>query len=427
MRNRVRLGIDLAWVVLSALVALLIRENFVPSLFKIQALVPYVLFSVASAAVVFTVARQHRTVWRYTSLHDALHLMTAVTIALLLAVLAAFAFNKLEDVSRSVPVVHWLVLIAAMIGTRTMARLWRERADKWRTTSDAPTPLQHVLIVGVNDLTELYLSSFAKFAPANVAVVGILSRGRGLQGRLIRQYKVLGAPEELSRILAELELHGVTVDRIVVMQPFEQLSKTSQEALLEVERVSAIKVEWLLETLGWRSNGSGAQSGPNTLTEAELRPLSSVASVVRLSRRGYEHLKRAIDLASVICLVLALSPLLALVSLIVAIDVGLPVVFWQQRPGRHGRPFKLYKFRTMRPGHDAQGNRIPDELRSSSIGSFLRRSRLDELPQLYNVLIGEMSLVGPRPLLPVDQPQGHVVATARAAWTNRLGASQWRT
>ena len=119
-----------------------------------------------------------------------------------------------------------------------------------------------MLVVGVNDLTELYLSSLAEFAPTNLAVVGILSRGRGLHGRLMRQHKVLGAPEDLSRVLAELELHGVTVDRIVVMQPFEQLSKTAQEALLEVERVSAIKVEWLLETLGWRGSESGTQSGP---------------------------------------------------------------------------------------------------------------------------------------------------------------------
>ena len=124
--------------------------------------------------------------------------------------------------------------------------------------------------------------------------------------------------------------------------------------------------------------------------------------------RRYAHLKRAIDFTSVIFIVFALSPLLALVALLVAVDVGFPVVFWQQRPGRHGRPFKLYKFRTMRQAHDAQGNRIADQLRSSGIGNFLRRSRLDELPQLYNVLVSEMSLVGPRPLLPVDQPQGQM-------------------
>ena len=77
-----------------------------------------------------------------------------------------------------------------------------------------------------------------------------------------------------------------------------------------------------------------------------------------LPRLRYARLKRVIDFISVLCLILALSPILALVAFFVAIDVGLPVVFWQQRPGRGGRPFKLYKFRTMRPAHDAQGNRI---------------------------------------------------------------------
>ena len=116
-------------------------------------------------------------------------------------------------------------------------------------------------------------------------------------------------------------------------------------------------------------------------------------------------MKRVIDGAGAILITFALAPVLGVVSVLVAIDVGFPLVFWQLRPGRHGRRFKLFKFRTMRPAHDARGNRISDQLRSSNIGNLLRRSRLDELPQLYNILLGEMSFVGPRPLLPVDQPQ----------------------
>ena len=85
-------------------------------------------------------------------------------------------------------------------------------------------------------------------------------------------------------------------------------------------------------------------------------------------------------------------------------DIGLPLTFWQQRPGLRGRPFKLYKFRTMADAYCIDGQRKSDDARVSAVGQFLRRSRLDELPQLLNILKGEMSFVGPRPLLPVDQP-----------------------
>jgi sugar transferase EpsL len=114
---------------------------------------------------------------------------------------------------------------------------------------------------------------------------------------------------------------------------------------------------------------------------------------------GGMWLKRVIDGAvSLLCLIL-LSPLMALISVIVLFDVGRPVLFVQERPGLHGVPFRLRKFRTMRTVVDRAGVPLPDEQRLTRIGAFLRRWSLDELPELWNVLVGEMSLVGPRPLL----------------------------
>ncbi|MDB5593047.1 MAG: sugar transferase [Hyphomicrobiales bacterium] len=99
-----------------------------------------------------------------------------------------------------------------------------------------------------------------------------------------------------------------------------------------------------------------------------------------------------------------LAPLFALVALVVALDVGVPTLFWQERVGRYGRRIAVHKFRTFKAPVDRRGHVLPDASRLSRAGRFLRATRLDELPQLYDILCGEMSLIGTRPLLPVDQP-----------------------
>ena len=109
--------------------------------------------------------------------------------------------------------------------------------------------------------------------------------------------------------------------------------------------------------------------------------------------------KRAMDLALTVPALIVLSPVFALVALAVRASLGSPVIFKQRRPGMHERPFTLYKFRTMRDARDAQGALLPDSRRLTRLGAFLRATSLDELPELVNVLRGDMSLVGPRPLL----------------------------
>ena len=110
-------------------------------------------------------------------------------------------------------------------------------------------------------------------------------------------------------------------------------------------------------------------------------------------------LKRAFDLAASASALVVLSPVLAITAYKVKKELGSPVLFRQTRPGLHGRPFEMIKFRTMKDATDKEGNALPDSERLTEFGKKLRASSLDELPELWNVLKGDMSLVGPRPLL----------------------------
>jgi lipopolysaccharide/colanic/teichoic acid biosynthesis glycosyltransferase len=123
-----------------------------------------------------------------------------------------------------------------------------------------------------------------------------------------------------------------------------------------------------------------------------------------------------------------ISPILAFLALIVRIGLGAPVLFRQRRPGMHAKPFYVYKFRTMREDRDEEGNLLPDDQRLTKLGKLLRSLSLDELPEVLNILRGEMSLVGPRPLLmkyldryTPEQARRHDVLPGMTGWAQVKG------
>jgi len=150
---------------------------------------------------------------------------------------------------------------------------------------------------------------------------------------------------------------------------------------------------------------------------------------------GYHVSKRLFDLIAVILGLILLSPFILLTALSVRIFLGTPIFFRQQRPGYKGKPFFIYKFRTMTSASDANGNLLPDAQRLTRLGRFLRALSLDELPELFNILRGEMSLVGPRPLLmeyltrySPEQMRRHDVYPGLTGWAqvNGRNAITWQ-
>ncbi|RUO46618.1 sugar transferase [Pseudidiomarina aquimaris] len=145
-------------------------------------------------------------------------------------------------------------------------------------------------------------------------------------------------------------------------------------------------------------------------------------------------MKRFLDFCAALIGLLALLPLILVLSLLISINLGAPIFFYQLRPGVHGKPFRMFKFRTMRDAFDSNGNSLPDSERITKFGAFLRATSLDELPELWNVLKGDMSLVGPRPLLmeyldlyTPEQARRHEVRPGVTGWAqvNGRNAISW--
>ena len=112
-----------------------------------------------------------------------------------------------------------------------------------------------------------------------------------------------------------------------------------------------------------------------------------------------KYIKRLLDIVLSFVAIIILSPIYIIVGILVLIFLGSPIIFKQERPGKNEKIFTLYKFRTMTSKKDKDGNLLPDEKRLTKFGKFLRSTSLDELPELFNILKGDMSIIGPRPLL----------------------------
>ena len=417
------ISIDLVLIALATVIAVMLRSNIENSLIV---LAPYILISVGCACAVFLVGRLDRTPWRYSSVVDHFQVVLLTVLALLLALVFTFALNRLEPVARSLPVLQGALIVSFLVSARGAVRFWyarQIRSNGNRRSNGQPREM--VIVVGVNTITELFLLSVKEFASERVQVAGILAEEPSMRGRAIQQLPILGTVEELQEVLNSLEVHGVAIDKIIVAAATERLQPRALETLLEVEKSSNIVVQFLSQQLGFEDSYERTSVVPAQKRVTVRDQRASARNAIDIDHtnfpaKSFQLQKRLVDLFGATFLIIIMLPIAIIIAFAVALDVGFPLIFWQQRPGLYGRPFKLYKFRTMGAPHDQHKRRIPDDQRSSAIGKIIRRIRLDELPQLYNVLVGDMSLIGPRPLLPCDQSPDY---TARLSV--RPGITGW--
>ena len=420
------LALDVGLVCLATMSSLILRENFELSLDHLVAFLPYIAATVIFSACVFVAVGLDRSVWRFSGRGDYLRLIAASFIIVASAAITAFVYNRLEGVARSLPILQFLVCVVFLIGARALHKISH---DMRRQRKVLPVFLQlsdsshqsNVLIVGISRLTKVYLQAIDEFAPGRIRIAGLLGHADRHVGRLVATHPVIGVPSEIDHILNGLNVHGVAIDQIVVASSFGSLPAEDREALLDVERSRGIPLRFLTEELGLP--GVGVRQDDRMRQSAQAPELSfqiQSSELESIARRRYWIFKRATDVIGALVLLILVAPFMAIAALLAALSIGSPVLFWQQRPGLGGRPFRLYKFRTMRAGHAPDGRRLSDAERVSYIGNLMRRFRLDELPQLFNILRGDMCFIGPRPLLPRDQSDAH-----RARLLVRPGLTGW--
>ena len=409
-----RVLVDTMLIFAATVGAVLLRYDLTTSMSLFVELSPYLLGTVFGSLIILLLFGVSNSIWRFSSHYDHARILLAVIAIVCTALAFGFTFDRLERVARSIPILQAVCSYLLLAGSRDLLRAYH-----FLRRSRSTKPLQFVesnsgkkltiVVIGMSRLTDAYLQMADILAGSKVEIAAVLGRDARHKGRLLRNHRVVGSPEDLTEVLRELETRGVDVDRIVLTDCFESLSDKAQRKLDEILKSNGIELQILTDDFLLSSNGT-LPLGMTKKSNVHLRDQVSTSFVIteeqrrNLSVRSYWVLKRAIDIVFSLTLILLLWPLYILTALLVTFDVGFPLLFWQRRPGLAGKPFKIYKFRTMSASHAADGRKRTDQERTSHLGAFIRSYRLDEIPQLFSILNGTMSFVGPRPLLPHDQP-----------------------
>jgi exopolysaccharide biosynthesis polyprenyl glycosylphosphotransferase len=344
-------------------------------------------------------------------------LMARVSVVGILLVTAALFFAQESEVNRSLLLLFAGVAAVGLWVERTLVLAWlrRRRGERW----------SHVaLVVGTDERAERLIASLRRYPEAGWLVRGCLSVNPDNSAPSVAGVPVIGTLQDLPDLLQE----DVVVDEVFFAVPADRLDRLT-EALEACENLG-VDARVLVDLY--------RPAHAHSYVE-ELFTLPFYGVSPSLTRQGALAVKRAIDIVGASVLLILALPLLIVVALLIPLSSRGPVIFRQLRSGFHGRAFQMYKFRTMRADAeqlrgellhlnemDGPVFKVADDPRRTWLGRLLRRYSVDELPQLLNVIKGEMSLVGPRPL-PLYEAS-RIKGTQRRRLAMRPGLSGlWQT
>lgn len=336
------------------------------------ALSPLITLLYLAAGYVFGLYEPERTegTWELArAVFQAVTLGTILTVAV-----AFFAGPRFFSFSRLVILIAWAAQFVLLVGWR--ATLLRFTSVLW--------PEQRILVVGTNELALELAHELEQRSGWGYRVVGMLSHGDS-EGATPAGFPVLGTAHDVTDVVAR---EGI--DRVIVASPFALRELIEDMALSNESDVRVEVIPELYEIF--------IGTVDSTVSDIPLMQLTRPAAP-----GWYVSTKRLIDVVASLLVLLILSPLLIVVTLLIIATMGWPVLFRQERVGRLGETFDVLKFRTMVNDAEALSGPVlaeADDPRITPLGRFMRRSRIDELPQLINILVGDMSFVGPRPERP---------------------------
>ncbi|MBX9759710.1 MAG: sugar transferase [Beijerinckiaceae bacterium] len=355
-----------------------------------------------------------RIVPRYLGRKDVQAILKASAAASILTAVIAFSLTRLEVIPRSLPILAFIVLAALL----TCWQVFLGAADRRRArgaAEGAHVSGETIIVAGANDFAHLFLNMLGALHGAGARVVAIVEDDTRLSGRSIGGYPVLGTLSQADALIHEFRTHGVFVNRIVVAYPDEAQRKRALRLLEVACERHGVQIDDLAVLLGAVRPLDQASFDLNAMVEPEP------------PRVFYLRLRHVFERVVAAMAVIVFFPILVITGALVWLDVGRPLLFWQQRVGLNGRSILIHKFRTFRAPVDRNGMIVEDGERLSAIGAFLRRTRLDELPQLFDILRGDMCFIGPRPLLPADLSDGasmrHRVAPGLSGWAQVHGGN----